>query len=404
MRLFNSASYRAKSRTYFPEPSDPITRFPRFVPDIEIYKNSNDPLAVMGRLRLNSWLRDWNFRDKKDLLARLNSDSAADHDGALWELYLNSLFRHLGFHVERDPLKAKGKTPDFLISRYGKRYYVEATSVSRGPSTPIQKHWENLVNKVDEIERDDYSIAFNPTQTSNRAPRPNQIIKQINAFLDSLDYEEVCHSGIWNRPEFPVKDNDWEIRVSPIPKRPKGDSLFFIAICGSADSALISDLEDLRSKISKKRKRYGRLNAPFIIAILENSFAGSYDRWHRFGALFGNEALQLSPNGETKSIRIENGIWSARKKESYVEGLLLVDRLQTTFLQLGLPELWINPNLKSRNLQAEFPFPYLRLEGELYNFTSTNFLWDGIKGPDFKARVSRFISRLLELFRFSVPT
>jgi hypothetical protein len=352
----------------------------------------------MGRLRLNSWLQDWNFRNKKELLARLNSKSAADHDGAVWELYLNSLFRHLGFHVVRDPLKAQGKTPDFLISRYGKRYYVEATSVSRGPSSPTQKHWNNLVNKVDALERDDYAITFHPSQTSSKSPRPTQVIKQINAFLDSLDYEEVCRSSIWNRPEFLVNDNGWEIRVSPIPKAPLGESRFFIAICGSADSGLISDLEDLRSKISKKRKRYGQLNAPFIIAILENSFAGAHDRWHRFGALFGNEALQLSSDGETKSIRIENGIWSARKKESYVEGLLLADRLQITFAHLGSPELWINPNIEPRNLQAEFPFPYLRLEGEFYNFTSTNFLWDGLERPGFKARVSRFISRLLELF------
>jgi len=400
MRLFNSERYRARSRIYFPEPSAPITRFPRFIPDIEIYKNSDDPLAVMGRLRLNAWLRDWNFQDKKDLLARLNSKSAADHDGALWELYLNSLFKRLGFHVERDPLKAQGKTPDFLISRYGKRFYVEATSVSRGPSSPTQKHWNNLVYKVDAIERDDYSITFHPSQTSNKSPRPTQVIKQINAFLDSLDYEEICRSSTWNRPEFLVNDNGWEIRVSPIPKAPKGESLFFIAICGSADSGLISDLEDLRSKISKKRKRYGQLNAPFIIAILENSFAGSNDRWHRFGALFGNEALQISSNGETKSIRIENGIWSARKKESYVEGLLLVDRLQTTFSNLGLPELWINPNIESTVIYVEFPFPYLRLEGELYNFTPTNFSWDGLEGPGFKAKVSRSISRLFELFRF----
>ena len=403
MEFFDYKNYRAISRVYFPEPKTPITKFPRFVSDIEIYKNSNDPLAVLGRLRLNSWLRDWKYPDKKDLLARLNSKSAADHDGAVWELYLNSLFRYLGFHVERDPLKASGKTPDFLITRLGKRYYVEATSVSRGPSSPTQKHWESLVNKVDAIQREDYSITFHPSKTSNKAPRAKQIIKQITAFLDAIDYEQLCRSGIWNRPETLVKDNDWEIRVSPLAKKPIGRSEYFIALCGSADSGLISDLEDLRTKISKKRKRYGRLDAPFIIAILENSFAASNDHWHRFGALFGNEALRLSPNGATKSIRMENGIWSARKKESYVEGLMLFDRLQITFPELGHPELWINPNIESSFLEAEFPFPYLRLEEELYNFTPTNFSWDGLERPSFKAKASRLISRLFELFGFRFP-
>ena len=183
-----------------------------------------------------------------------------------------------------------------------------------------------------------------------------------------------------------------------------GESEFFIALCGSADSGLISDLEDLRTKISKKRKRYGRLDAPFIIAILENSFAASNDHWHRFGALFGNEALRLSPNGATKSIRMENGIWSARKKESYVEGLMLFDRLQITFPELGHPELWINPNIESSFLEAEFPFPYLRLEEELYNFTPTNFSWDGLERPSFRAKASQLISRLFVLFGIRVPS
>lgn len=403
MGFLDHSSYRSRSPLYFPEPKSPVIKFPRYVPDIEIYKNSDHPLAVLGRLRLNSWLRDWNFQDKKDLLARLNSKSTEDHDGAVWELYLNSLFKFLGFHVERDPLRKHGKTPDFRITRYGKRYYVEATSVSRGPSSPTQKHWQNLVNKVDAIQRDDYSITFHPSRTSDRAPRAKQIIKQIATFLDSLDYDQLCRDGILNRPEILVRDNDWEIRVSPIVKKPMGESVFFIALCGSADSGLISDLEDLRNKISKKRKRYGRLDAPFIIAILENSFAASNDRWHRFGALFGNEALRLSPSGDTKSIRIENGIWSARKKESYVEGLMLFDRLQTTFSELGRPELWMNPNIESSKLQEEFPFPYLKLREEMYDFTQTDFLWNGLERPSLKAKSSRWISRLFVFFSIRVP-
>ena len=100
---------------------------------------------------------------------------------------------------------------------------------------------------------------------------------------------------------------------------------------------------------------------------------------------------------------MENGIWSARKKESYVEGLMLLDRLQTTFAELGHPELWINPNIASSVLEAEFPFPHLRLEEEFYNFTPTNFSWDGLERPSFKAKASRLISRLFVLFGFRVP-
>lgn len=394
---------RGDFKCYFPEPKEPARTFPIYVSDIEILKKSIDPLAVRGRLRLNHWLRDWNFPDRKDLLARLNSTSAADHDGAVWELYLNSLFRFLGFYVERDPLKIKGKTPDFRITRFGKTYYVEATSVSREPSSPSQKHWRDLVNKVDSISRDDFFITFHPSQTSSGTPRSTQVVKEINTFLDSLDYEELCLASYLDRPELIIRDNEWEIRVSPIPKSPKGVTGGLIRLCGNAETGMISDLEDLRTKISKKRKRYGPLDAPFIIAILENSFVGSDDKWHRFGALFGNDALRISPNGDSRSIRLDNGIWSARKKESYVEGLLLTARLPITFPDLKLPELWINPNVATSELDAVLPFSFLCLQGDKYELTGSEFSWNGLDKPSLRSVLSRLVSRLFKFFTIRIP-
>ncbi len=399
----NLESESGNSKLYFPEPKEPARTFPIYVSDIEILRKSVDPLAVMGRRRLNRWLRNWNFPDKKELLVRLNSSSAADHDGAVWELYLNSLFRYLGFYVERDPLKIKGKTPDFRITRFAKTYYVEATSVSREPSSPSQKHWRDLVNKVDSISRDDFFITFHPSQTSSRTPRSTQVVKQINTFLDSLDYEELCLAGHLDRPELIIRDNEWEIRVSPIPKSPKGVTEGLIGLCGNAETGMISDLEDLRTKISKKRKRYGPLDAPFIIAILENSFVGSDDKWHRFGALFGNDALRISPNGESQSIRQDNGIWSARKKESYVEGLLLTARLPITFPDLGLPELWINPNVATSQLDAVLPFSFLCLQEDKYELTASEFSWNGLDKPGLRSVMSRLVSQLFKFLSIRIP-
>ena len=51
---------------YFLEPKEPVDEFPIIVPDITILRNSADPLASLGRQRLNLWLNQWPFEDRKD--------------------------------------------------------------------------------------------------------------------------------------------------------------------------------------------------------------------------------------------------------------------------------------------------------------------------------------------------
>lgn len=379
---------------YFPEPFPPTESFPIYVADIEILKSSANEYAIVGRKRLNEWIKDWNFEDKKEVLSRLESPSASHHDGAVWELYLNSLFKHLGFHVVRDPLAVNGKTPDFRITRYSRTYYVEATSISREPVSSPKKHWVKLINQVDKVRRDDFFISFHPSRTSSRAPIPSQIINQINSFLDSLDYDALCHIDYQYMPKVVISDNDWEIRVSPIPKKPKGASERFIGVCGSAGTGMVADLQDLRRKIVKKRKKYGPLDKPFLIAILENSFIGSSDRWHRFGALFGEEALHFLQSGETETVRLDNGIWSVRKKETSVEGLLLLDRLALTSPNLGSPEIWINPNFLNSELNIDIPFTFLRLHGDSYELNASELTWDGLTRPSLSSVMSRILTRI----------
>lgn len=379
---------------YFLEPKEPVDEFPIIVPDITILRNSADPLASLGRQRLNLWLNQWPFEDKKDLLSRLESTSASQHDGAVWELYLNSLFKHLGFKVEREPQAISGTTPDFKISKFDRTYFVEASINSREATSPQEKNWERLVTEVDKVKRDDYFISFQPTRTSAQQPTPRKVISAINQFLDSLNYEEILNKHFLDIPEMTIHEKDWEIRVSPIPKKIRGYSTRFIGLFGEASNGMITDLGDLRAKIESKRRHYKGLKHPLILAILENSFIGSEDRWHRFGALFGQEAFRFNPNGEPIPIRLNDGAWDGRRREKEISALLLLNRFPLTFPDLNAPELWINPSHQISSIRQDFPLSNLRLNGDSYEVEYVEMNWNGLDRANLKSFIARKVSEV----------
>jgi hypothetical protein len=381
-------SLRDKEK-YFLEPEEPAEEFPFNVPDITILRNSADPLAALGRQRLNLWLNQWPFEDKKDLLARVESTSSSQHDGAVWELYLNSLFRHLGFKVEREPQAILGTTPDFKISKFDRTYYVEASISSREASSTQEKHWEKLVTEVDKVRRDDFFISFQPSRTSTEHPRSKKIISDINLFLDSLNYEEVLNDHFLSIPEVTIHERNWEIRVTAMPKKPRGFSTHFIGLYGDASNGMITDLGDLRKKIEEKRRHYKGLKHPLILAILENSFAGSDDNWHRFGALFGQEAFRLPPNGDPIPYRQSGGTWDGRKREKEISALLLLNRFPLTFPKLNPPELWISPRYLGRPIHQDFPLTHLRLNGASYEMEPVDMNWNGLDRANLKSFMTR---------------
>lgn len=340
-------------------------------------------------------MNDWDFSERKDIIARLQSKSDAQHEGAVWELFLNSFFRHLGYCVSRDPLANTGKTPDFKVRKYLTSFYLEATISSDDPKSPAEKHWISLVSEIEKIERDDFYISLQPVRSSSITPKSRKFVDAINAILDMLDYDSLTGAVASEISEENISVGDWEIRIRPLRRDVRTKDGIFIAIRGNVNSPMITDLQDLRSKIEGKRKRYGKLDAPYVIAILENSFFASDDRWHRFGALFGQEAVQISTDGSSKSVRMTDGIWDIDKGKTSVEGLLLLSRLVVTLPHLELPELWINPLIPKSKLHQKIPLTNLMRQGDNYEVNKRATQWDGLISPPLTARLSRLLTSIL---------
>jgi hypothetical protein len=389
----NSPFSREEADQYFKEPGIPEPEFSHIVSDIEVFHNSSTEYAKLARRRLNRWIADWDYQDKKDVLARLESTDAAHHDGAVWELFLNSYFKYLGFHVIRDPLATKGNSPDFLLQKFFTKVYLEATSRAKNGNSAHHHHWVSIVNSVAQIKRDDFQISLRATSVSIQPPKTSKFISEINSYLDSLDFEKISKESESFLHSRAIQVQEWGIEIGVLPKKERTTSGPFIGICGNVDSFMISDLQDLKKKIQDKRSKYGYLEHPYLIAVLENSFIGGVDKWHRVGALFGEEALRISPEGSAQTIRKNNGVWNSRKPDSRVHGLILLGRLSVSLHNWEHPELWVNPAASTGKVRRLIPLATLLPESGSIKTLSTRDYWDGISTGSLKSRIARWFSK-----------
>jgi len=366
---------RMMSGSFFPEPSESDFNVTSATPVIAILHYGVDERHTSARKQLNRWLVQWNCADVKDIVMRLTSEREQHHESALWELYLNSLFIHLGFSVIHEPLSLntfgneKAASPDFLIEKDGALLLVEAVTISRTPKETDKKIWTDILDYLQKQRRADFWIGINPTTSTTSPPRKTEILAQINSYLDSCD--SIIDSGDeqWTLDYFPICVDGWEfeLRAQRISEGTTFDS--FVGMWGNLDTGVITDTSDLRSQIMFKRSKYGKeLPHNFVIAVLENSFMGGIDDFHRFGALFGEAQVHFHDDGSVTNGRKANGIWNNGKIDTRLSGLLLLAGMRFGADELPLPEFWINPYMND-SLQNLFPFTFWRADGDSYSKT-----------------------------------
>jgi hypothetical protein len=77
---------------------------------------------------LEDWFTYFPENARNDLRKRFIKRDEGSHLGAWWELYIFSLYRHLGYKIKRDPVIAGSPTtPDFLVTKGTEALYVECT-------------------------------------------------------------------------------------------------------------------------------------------------------------------------------------------------------------------------------------------------------------------------------------
>ncbi len=304
------------------------------------------------RSLLEEWFNDYPEAAKSELHKRFtNRTDDGQHDGAWWELYIASLFRHLGYEIVPHPtIEGSIRKPDFLVTREESAFYVECTVTAAG-GTRGSLEW--IYDCISDVETRDFLIGVEYVQRGTEHPKRSDVTRPIAQWLAGLDPDELMGAPVERLPRKVIPIRDWSITCVALPNPPdrryKGGRLigFFPVVSINFDK----EISRIYEAVTKKGRRYGRepLPLPLVVAVLENTSLVEADDIAQ--ALFGREERRWTP-GDPNSIhkvRKRNGYWRGDwsptevQRGTRVSAALIGSGLRYQRIALDLPELWINP-------------------------------------------------------------
>jgi hypothetical protein len=329
----------------------------------------DSPYFAAARELLDDWFTRFPPEGRKDLRARFRSDDPGQSIGAFWELYLHEVHLRLGFELERDPeVPGTTKRPDFLARRGNDVFYLEATLVSYADAEKAARQREAIVlDLVNEAFDPDFWVSIRINVPGESRPSRADVVRPIETWLGGLNWETE-HAGI-QRPgyerhtlRFPARD--WVLTLRALPKPPKlrGDRAVPTIAMGPVRTGYVDERRHVEADLRAKSTRYGKPDAPFVIAVLCVRDFVSEEEIE--GALYGPEVVKVpvGPNpddevGEPYAYRDPRGLWQrgSEQRATRVSAVLSAVHLVGWSVASVGPTLWKNP-WAAKPLTADVPW------------------------------------------------
>jgi hypothetical protein len=314
---------------------------------------------------LNEWFKNYPESEKVELKQRLKKK----FPDAFYELYLFNLFKQQGFNIEIHPIVPNShKKPDFLISKGGIEFYLEA-KVAKGESEEQEsqkKRINEIYDSLNTIKSPNFFLNVEElTLNTKIQPTTRQIRNLVEKELEKFDPDNVSSQiqnfGIEGSPKIIIENSNLKLAISLIPKdkqyRNKGGRPIGIY---HGETFWGGDEDSIKNSFAKKAKRYGELNKPYIVCIntIGSRFSGDYDVMN---AVWGTCGLSWSndPNAkDDKIVRLKNGLFLSNRGPIFqnVSGVLI-----TYVMEFNIPV--------SKYWFIKHPFSNYDLDFEIFDMT-----------------------------------
>lgn len=328
------------------------------------------------RTALEDWFSRYPIDHGASLRSRFCSRKDDAHKGAFFELLLHQFLVGLGCSIEVEPETSTSSTgrPDYLVALdTGATFYLEAT-VSGVNSMFDYSPIENAV--LDELNKlicPDFWLAADFEGTMVSTPPLRRMRSELQRWIDGLDYETATSEDLPDKKllRYRYTHGAWTLKLNAFPRdqaargksgtRPLGSPPGHV---GWVDSA-----SPIKKAVTKKANRYGRLDAPLIVAV--NYTEPSVDRIDVMEALFGRERWTYAfgqagaPTDPTFS-REHNGAWvnASGARNTRVSGALVFQNAAPSGLASTSICLYKNP-WAAKPVPSEMDcLPHAALSGE----------------------------------------
>ena len=286
-------------------------------PFLAYLNRSAHPDAAEIRARLESWFKRFPAEAQGDVFGRLRADEDKAYQGAVFELFIHELLTRLGCVVKAHPtIPDTEARPDFLAFCGNRCFYVEAKVVD--PRTnpfacnPLEA---DVIAKINSLTSPEFHILAQVDGKLTRALAGYQVVQPFRDLLAACDPEEVQRlidrGGPFAAPSAVIESGSWSLQgwLQPIvPER--RDNRPRTLVIGPARTEAIDSATPVQRAIRQKAGKYGRLDAPFVVAV--NVRDPFFDEDDELEALFGKERIVYSeecPALPPKLSRKPDGVW-----------------------------------------------------------------------------------------------
>ena len=306
---------------------------------------SSRPAVEATRLTIEDWFAAYPPDHQGSLRGSIRSKINNQHHAAYFELFLHELFRKMGFRITIHPdIPNSNHHPDFyLTSDNLSPFYVEAKLASGQSESEIaeEKLWGDVIRCIDEIESPDFYLTIHPKSIPDSPPRLTDIKKHVTKFIHNLSSthqkgrEDICIRGL-------------QFGIGVIPRGDsKGNSrLGSIGSIWGEWNIIPSDLTDhLGDAIERKSKRYGKLDAPYLIAVdIMNASLSPLDL---FNVLYGigPEEIIRPKDGSRLGIELRQS-GGVLPKYPNVTAIIAFHQVMPSFIphDWPIPQAYVCPN------------------------------------------------------------
>ncbi|WP_329156783.1 hypothetical protein OHA63_16680 [Streptomyces anulatus] len=310
------------------------------------------PFWDQVRDAINKWSSHFPFHAQPGLRSRLlDGNSDANVYSALWEIYLHEMLLGSGCTVEIEhQIGTRGKNPDFLVTRNGEQFVVEAIWTAQRLGDAVSDSLPpQLADAIDTVPSPNFFVACELVRAGSATPPQKRLKAELTRWLASLDPDQAISSYEQKAPlpRYTWQEAGWCLTFEAIPRNPgrRGDPTsrtigIYPAISFDDESNRVFDA------VKRKGGKYGDLELPFIVAV-GNAAVFPIDE-NTETALFGSSVEYA--HGSTPAFgRVSDGYWTATRDHphSRVSGVLIVDNPAPWTWARRSPVLWRSPHPRS---------------------------------------------------------
>lgn len=323
--------------------------------EAEFFDRVAGPYWDQVREVINEWWSHLPDHVQPGVRSRLldrNSDSNVF--SALWELYLHEMLLGSGCTVEIErTLGTSGKCPDFLATRHGEQFVVEAIWTSQRVSDAVHSGLTPpLIDAIDGVSSPNFFLSVSINETGPAAPPQKRLKAGLTQWLTKLDPDQVLADYEQHKVPLPTHtwyEASWSISFTAIPRSPDNRGGPSVRTIGIYPTMFWSNSRPdlVLDAVKKKGRKYGELSLPFIVAVGHAAaFPGDEDI---ASSLYGRSVEYARAGGTSSFGRLPDGYWTPTRDHGHggVSGALVVDNPAPWTWTKNTPVLWRSPDPNS---------------------------------------------------------